>query len=323
MNAEEMDKLVAQLEGKVRRSFVEMVRSMRSENSITELAGKISRGDLTNLVEGVDVAVEKLATDISAGYVKAGQKAARWLNEKVPRAVRFNIASEDSMAWMEEMQSSITRSLVTEQQELARMVIADGRVRGLTDAQIAEEVRDSIGLTKEQYKHVSSYRRSLETGDYQNALGRKLGDKRSTSTLRAARSENKLLGAERIDRMVGRYRDRFVRSRADTVALTEANGASHAGVQELLEQAIENGDVSANDLERVWVTRGDHKVRSTHRTMNNQVRSMNQPFKSGGGVLLKYPGDPDAPGIETVNCRCVIRIKYKRSTFRTRTTLST
>lgn len=307
-----MDKLVDALEAKLKRSFVEMVRSIRSENTIAELASKISRGDLSNLLEGIDIAVEKFTTDITAGYVKAGQKAARRLNEQVPRPVKFNMATEDAMTWIEETQETLTRALIADQQALAQSVIANGRARGMTDQQIAEELRDSLGMSSKQYEHVASYRRALEAGDYKNAMNRKLGDKRSTRALQAAADEGTFLGQQRIDAMVRRYSDRWVAHRASTVALAEANGASHAAVDELYRQAIENGDVDEEDVVRVWQTRGDHRVRGSHRTMHGQKRRIGVAFVSGKGSLIMFPCDPNADASETAGCRCRLRMMLKR-----------
>jgi hypothetical protein len=40
--------------------------------------------------------------------------------------------------------------------------------------------------------------------------------------------------------------------------------------------------------------------------MNGQLRAFGEPFLSGNGFELAYPGDANAPGSETINCRCVV-----------------
>lgn len=312
MNTDEIDKLVRSVENKLKRSFREMVRSIRDENSVGELAEKIARGDLGTLIEGVDVAVDKFATEISTGYVKAGQKAARWLNERVPSSVKFNITSDDAIGWMQDAQESITRSLLAEQQEVARSVVASGRARGLSDRAIAEEVQRSIGLNREQLKHVESYRDALTNGNYANAINRQLADARSARSLRAAAQGKQALTPEKIDALVRRYTDNWIRLRSETIGLTQAQGAVHAGVEEMFVQAIEAGDVDEEQIVRVWITRNDARVRHSHKTMHGQRRSFAAPFKSGKGNLLQYPGDPSAPASEVVHCRCLLKFIVKR-----------
>lgn len=45
-------------------------------------------------------------------------------------------------------------------------------------------------------------------------------------------------------------------------------------------------------------------ARMTHQAAHEQVREMGEPFDIGG-VPMKFPGDPDAPADEVINCRCV------------------
>ena len=46
------------------------------------------------------------------------------------------------------------------------------------------------------------------------------------------------------------------------------------------------------------------RTRPSHAAASGQVRKINKPFLVGG-ALLRFPGDPNAPVREIVNCRCV------------------
>ena len=67
-------------------------------------------------------------------------------------------------------------------------------------------------------------------------------------------------------------------------------------------------------IKRQWRTMHDEKVRSSHRKLFNQVRSVNSPFLINyedpfkAPVHIMYPGDPAAPIEETANCRCWIMV---------------
>jgi HK97 family phage portal protein len=54
-----------------------------------------------------------------------------------------------------------------------------------------------------------------------------------------------------------------------------------------------------------WLHSGlsDH-ARMTHQAAHEQIREMGEPFDIGG-VPMKFPGDPEAPADEVINCRCV------------------
>jgi len=40
--------------------------------------------------------------------------------------------------------------------------------------------------------------------------------------------------------------------------------------------------------------------------MHNQVRGYREAFESGAGNLLMYPGDPNAPPEDRIQCRCAV-----------------
>jgi len=55
---------------------------------------------------------------------------------------------------------------------------------------------------------------------------------------------------------------------------------------------------------KMWISRGDPKVRKTHRRLHGTVREVGDPFHTSTGHDLRYPGDPEAPIEEWINCRC-------------------
>ena len=59
-------------------------------------------------------------------------------------------------------------------------------------------------------------------------------------------------------------------------------------------------------LRKIWVSRGDEKVRLSHRRLHGDNRALDGDFFRwpGAGGVLAYPGDPRAPLDETANCRC-------------------
>jgi hypothetical protein len=306
-----MEALVTRLENKLRSGWRAMVRSVKDENSLADLAAKIATDDISALIGGLDEAAVHFTADIGGGYVQAAQRAAREIDAIVDPAFRFNIADPDSAEWMRQASENVVGPLVEEQQDVARRVVYYGRQRGLSPAEIAEEVRDSIGLNAAQVDQIERYRAVLERGDYARARTYELRDARYDSSLARASATDAPLGEERVDSMVGRYRSAWVARRADDVALTEAQNAANAGVMESYWQAVEAGFVDASQIECVWITRHDPHVRRSHRFMHGQVRAFGDPFISGDGNELRYPGDEDAPAADTVNCRCILIVRIR------------
>lgn len=105
--------------------------------------------------------------------------------------------------------------------------------------------------------------------------------------------------------MVGRYRERYIKYRAEVIGRTEALRAVHQGTQEMYRQAVEQGAMSSTEYKHKWVSARDKRVRDSHRHLNGLVRMEGETFPGNDGAL-KYPGDPDAPASETVQCRCCL-----------------
>jgi len=53
-------------------------------------------------------------------------------------------------------------------------------------------------------------------------------------------------------------------------------------------------------LRKQWVATGDNRTRDTHLYVHGEVAEVDKPFSNG----LMYPGDPNGPPQETINCRC-------------------
>ena len=169
--------------------------------------------------------------------------------------------------------------------------------------------RNTIGLTESQEQAVRNFRRLLSAGrdgtPSTQALNRALSDGRFDRTVRRAIRQGDILSSAQVERMVDRYRERYVKYRAEVVARTEALRSVHEGTEEMYRQAIELGQFREDQLQRTWVTAGDERVRGSHRALNGEVRGLDGVWEAQGGTL-RYPGDPNAPASESISCRCVL-----------------
>jgi SPP1 gp7 family putative phage head morphogenesis protein len=87
-------------------------------------------------------------------------------------------------------------------------------------------------------------------------------------------------------------------TRSTRIAQTEIVSASNAGSMEALKQlGVE---------EKEWISSRDSRVRETHESLDGDVVPRDQKFVSSSGAALAFPGDPDAPPEEVINCRCTI-----------------
>jgi SPP1 gp7 family putative phage head morphogenesis protein len=94
------------------------------------------------------------------------------------------------------------------------------------------------------------------------------------------------------------------RARAERIARTEAHRAAQVA-------QYEAAAATGIDYDRVWVATEDARTRQTHHDADAQTVGMAEYFIVGDAEL-KYPGDPDGPPEETINCRCTTLFEPKR-----------
>lgn len=87
------------------------------------------------------------------------------------------------------------------------------------------------------------------------------------------------------------------RYRAERIARTEVVGASNEG-------SYAGAKETGLDLMKEWIAYIDDRTRESHAQPIEPVE-MNEKFDVGGAEL-EYPGDPNGPPEEVINCRCTI-----------------
>jgi len=105
---------------------------------------------------------------------------------------------------------------------------------------------------------------------------------------------------EQIDQLLLDSDSQRWRNRAQTIARTEAVGAYNAGT---FRGFVSLAEGLGGQWEKGWLATEDERTRPTHRHADLQRVPLLQPF-SVGGFPGMFPGDPELPAQEVVNCRC-------------------
>jgi uncharacterized protein with gpF-like domain len=93
-------------------------------------------------------------------------------------------------------------------------------------------------------------------------------------------------------------------NRARVIAITETTRAYGAGTTAA---GLEQSRVTGRLLQKTWRTEHDDRVRASHRAVDGVTIPLYQPFNVGGFPML-FPGDPQGPPDEVINCRCDVAI---------------
>lgn len=90
----------------------------------------------------------------------------------------------------------------------------------------------------------------------------------------------------------------MTRWRAEMIARTEIISASNLG-------SYIGAQTTGLRLNKEWIATRDSRTRDDHASVDGAIVGMQQSFNVGG-VDMQFPGEPNKPADQTVNCRCTI-----------------
>ncbi|RLE20448.1 MAG: hypothetical protein DRJ50_10715 [Actinobacteria bacterium] len=316
-NKKLVERLIEEGEKAIAVSFGEVVLSLQAERTLAALAELISNGQFEEALSMVTAGAGKLATTINQVFVGAGIETLQELGDKFGVIISYDQANWRAVRIMTDNKLNLVREFALTQKEATRQALVNGIRDGLNPRAQARAFRESIGLTKAQVEYVDRYRKELDTLN-PRALGRKLRDGRFDRTIEKAIRDKSPLGKKQIEKMVGRYRERWIKHRSEVIARTESLRSVHQGTNEAVQQALESGAIDADKTKQTWNTALDERVRdfatgatTSHATMHHQERPVGVPFESGASNQLMFPGDPAAPAKETIMCRCRVSTRVE------------
>lgn len=303
-----LDALIDDLEAEVADGFREFIRSVNSEEVFGQISDLLEAGDIEGALAIVDSYGVRFASILPGIQNAAGTAAAAELASMAGRAalaISFDPSHPRAAAMARANRLMLIREFTDEQRLATRQALERAFTEGTGTAGAARAFRGSIGLTSAQEGWVASYEQLLRSRD-KRALERALRDRRFDKTTLTAIQLDRPLTEAQISARVERYRLRALMMRSETISRTEAVRATSQAREEALVQMLEQTGIDARRVVRVWHSTRDARVRDWHRSMQDQRRPIGVRFEDGHGNQLLYPGDPQAPGETTINCRCTL-----------------
>lgn len=320
---EELDKIMPGMA----RAFEEAVADIRSGARLTTLEAAIERGDIQGALEALrlsDAFFAPLDRKIDEAYHAGGVWGLSQLPPKRLRhtglgVVRFQGRHPRAEAWIKRAAGDLIQEITQDQKDMVLGVILRGLETGRGPRNLAldligRKVGNSrhgglIGLTSKQAEYVQGARAQLEALD-RGYFTRTLRDRRYDRTIAKAIREGRPLAKADIDKITGRYSDRLLKMRGETIARTENLRALNAGRNEGIHQLVESGGVPQEAVTMIWeATTPSGRTRDTHRALHGARVKLGGLFVSPSGAQLAHPGDTShgAGPEEVCNCRCTVR----------------
>ncbi len=302
---------------RIRRRFEQFMKILASREAFRQVRRELERGDVEAALRFVDEQIASFSTAIGRAYVDAGEEGsqdiARALGKIRPAvAISFDVGNPRAAQFIRADRLRLIREMSNQQRATIRIALTESVELGENPIAAARRFQSAIGLTARQHAAVSTYRRLLEdsSGASLEALTRGLRDRRFDGTVRRSANLEEPLSKAQIDRMVDRYRQRYVAFRAETIARTESTRAVSAAREEALVQAVEELQIDPATVVRRWNTTQDGRERDTHAELDGQEVGMTEQFQSPSGARALQPG---AFGVaaEDVQCRCVVTVSFE------------
>lgn len=317
------DKLIDFWDPMLRRAFMRAVQNVRQTSQVEQIARSLERGDVESAIRAVGldpVNFRPVDETLTRAYEAGGNATAAG----VPKLGRpgelrvffqFNVRNPRAEEWITRFSSNLVTEIVDDQRDMIRKFLQQGLAAGknprstvldLVGRVGASGQREGgmIGLTSSQADWVRSYEEALRSDSPGAALTKNLRDRRFDGAVQRAIDTSEHIPDETVDKMVASYKNRALRFRAEGIARTETMAAMHESQQQAMEQLVSTGEVTRDQVTFVWRTAEDDRVRESHEVMDGQEVAMGEMFTTGDGNQLEYPGDPNGPAGEIINCRC-------------------
>lgn len=304
---------------KIARALLAAFESIRDALSLSELETLLRErpGQVVRMVESLPI--ENLlapagAEIAAAAFVGAELTAALQAPVRNPQGQAinfvFNVANPRVGPYAERISARRVREVSEGVRSVIRDIVRTEVVAGVNPRDTARRIRGSIGLTARQERAVTNFRRMLEQGD-PSALDRALRDKRFDGSIRRAIAGDKELSQAQIDKMVNRYRERYIKYRSEVIGRTEAIRAISGGADEYIRSQIDAGLIDARQVRREWQPTRDGRTREAHIAiprMNPEGVGLDEPFASPLGPI-RFPADPLTDPANSIQCRCAVTIR--------------
>lgn len=314
MTPEQHAAKIRELEAPMAAAYLAEVRAVESAATVAEVERLIAEDDRDGLDTLLSLGSLTLFTELfRTAFIQGAQNelAGRWRFDSNTWAVINLLMGE---------YRSISDTAAMDLRKTIDVVMANGNtnrnkaldllgVKGTT----ARRTGGMVGLPVQMSEWVESARQQLLSGDraaMRAYLTRKLRD---TAYDRFVVPGAKLT-IEQANTISRAYSARLLQSYAKQLAQTYAQQAYNAGRNHAIKQLLDNGTITQDQVQKKWRTMRDERVRHSHAVMNNQRVGFTEPFVSGLGGLLMYPGDTSlgASDADIYNCRCSLEYTISR-----------
>lgn len=304
------------MEPKIRSAFLKALSQLKDETTIDQIADALKTGDVDKamailalntkfvaVLQGDESYVQSFRAALQSTFAIGGDVASQQMPKELGFKLSFDLKNPETIKFLDSYSFPLIQQLSENTTDAIRDVITEAFQNGGHPYEQARQIKTFIGLTANQAKAVSNYRKALSNSDTLNqALNRSLRDGRFDPAIQRAMRNNAGLSSAQIDRMVARYQERYIQYRAQSIARSESVRASNKGQRALWQQARTKGLLDAEVL-RTWIVSGDDRTCDLCDSLDGMEVGLDEEFAPG----IEDPGDAHT------DCRCGQRLVFPKA----------
>lgn len=307
----------------LQKAFLESIADIKDQAQIEQIVKAVQDGSLEAAMKAAGInpvmfrpmdraissAFEAGGNITTSGFPAVGNPG------ELKTIFQFDVRNPAAEQWLRNYSSSLVTEIIDDQRNMIQQVMERGMAAGDNPRTTAldlvgrvgvngKRTGGLIGLTSSQEEWVQNYYEKLKSDSPTDATSYNLRDARFDAALQRAEDSGIPLTEDQLDTMVNSYTNRALQYRAENIARTESMASLHEAQQQAIQQAIDSGEVSPENVSMIWRSTKDKRTRESHRDMDGQTVKIGEMFITGDGNELAYPGDPNGEASDVVNCRC-------------------
>ncbi len=328
---------------RVSRAFAEAISELRNSVVMRRVIDQLESGDIEGALDAIGLDESVFSTvrrELAEALAESGTALVAGVKFDPPgetrAVVRWNVGNPEAVRALNEWLGGRITQVTEDARAATRAALSEGFARGQGPRQIALDVVGRVGpngkrsggvlgLNQQQAQLVGRMRYSFENGFLSDtgiplfwikrdgSLGSKFSkrDRRFDGSILKLLKEGKTPTKAQIDKWTGRYSDRLLKLRGDTIARTETASAVEQGRFDGFRQGMDAKGYPYQYAIKEWRHGGGGMKPRVQHVAEDEVivRGLFTPFVMPDGTQLLYPHDPAAPPGHVINCTCSLLIR--------------
>ena len=216
--------------------FARGLKTFKRSLNANEIAEAVRTGGIGNIQRLIPwpklddhlAPLQKLLAKVAGG---ASKVTVDGMPQKVKSSLHFDWRNPAIRYWVKNRTGELIVGIQSDTQKVVQRAVMRSFTHALTPRQVAEEIKNSIGLYPRQQDALVNYRSGLQ--------------------------QNKTLTPDRVDTLVDKYSDRLLDQRAMTIARTETRFATNQGQLDVWSEAANQGLVNRNTAKKIYIVDGN------------------------------------------------------------------